>query len=62
MATSTITARNSVALVLNLASTSVWNEVSCSDREVPIANSKLRDVSDRDTLAASKQLTIWVAR
>jgi ATP-dependent DNA helicase RecG len=49
--------------LLNLARPSVWDEVSdWIDREGPIANSKLRDISGMDTLAASKQLKTWVAQ
>ena len=60
----TETAVESVTVtLLNLARPSVWDEVSdWIDREGPIANSKLRDISGMDTLAASKQLKTWVAQ
>lgn len=49
--------------LLNLARPSVWDEVSdWIDRHGPIANSKLREISGLDTLAASKQLRNWVAQ
>jgi ATP-dependent DNA helicase RecG len=49
--------------LLNLARPSVWDEVSdWIDRNGPIANSKLREISHLDTLAASKQLRNWVAQ
>ena len=60
----TETAVETVALtLLNLTRPSVWDEVSdWIDRQVPIANSKLREISGLDTLAASKQLRNWVAQ
>ena len=49
--------------LLNLARPSMWNVVSdWIDREGPIANSKLREISGLDTLAASKQLKSWVGQ
>jgi ATP-dependent DNA helicase RecG len=49
--------------LLNPARPSVWDEVSdWIDRHGPIANSKLREISGLDTLAASKQLRNWVAQ
>jgi len=49
--------------LLNLAPPSMWDEVSdWIDRRGPIANSKLREISGLDTLAASKQLRNWVAQ
>ena len=42
---------------------SVWDVVSdWIDRQGPIANSKLREISGLDTLAASKQLRNWVTQ
>ena len=60
----TDTAVESVTVtLLNLARPSVWDEVSdWIDRNGPIANSKLREISHLDTLAASKQLRNWVAQ
>lgn len=47
--------------LLNLARPSLWDVVSdWIDRNGPIANSKLCEISDLDTLAASKQLRRWV--
>ena len=49
--------------LLNLARPSVWDEVSdWINRHGPIANSKLREISGLDTLAASRQLRNWVAQ
>ncbi len=49
--------------LLNLARPSMWNEVSdWIDRNGPIANSKLCEICDLDTLTASKQLRSWVAQ
>ncbi len=49
--------------LLNLERPSMWNVVSdWIDREGPIANSKLREISGLDTLAASKQLKSWVGQ
>lgn len=58
----TDTAVESVTVtLLNLARPSMWDVVSdWIDREGPIANSKLREISGLDTLAASKQLRNWV--
>ena len=60
----TETAVESVTVtLLNLARPSMWDVVSdWIDREGPIANSKLREISGLDTLAASKQLRAWVAQ
>ncbi len=60
----TDTAVESVAVtLLNLARPSIWDEVSdWIDRNGPIANSKLREISEMDTLAASKQLRSWVTQ
>ena len=60
----TDTAVESVTVtLLNLARPSVWDVVSdWIDRQGPIANSKLREISGMDTLAASKQLRNWVAQ
>lgn len=42
---------------------STWDEVSdWLDRERSITNSKLREISGLDTLAASKQLKSWVGQ
>jgi ATP-dependent DNA helicase RecG len=49
--------------LLNLARPSTWDEVSdWLDRERSITNSKLREISGLDTLAASKQLKSWVGQ
>ena len=49
--------------LLNLARPSTWDEVSdWLDRERSITNSKLREISGLDTLAASKQLKGWVGQ
>ena len=49
--------------LLNLARPSTWDEVSdWLDRERAITNSKLREISGLDTLAASKQLKSWVGQ
>lgn len=54
---------NVTVTLLNLARPSVWDVVSdWIDRQGPIANSKLREISGLDTLAASKQLRNWVAQ
>jgi ATP-dependent DNA helicase RecG len=60
----TETAVESVTVtLLNLARPSMWDVVSdWIDREGPIANSKLREISGLDTLAASKQLKSWVGQ
>jgi ATP-dependent DNA helicase RecG len=60
----TETAVESVTVtLLNLARPSMWDVVSdWIDRTGPIANSKLREISGLDTLAASKQLKSWVAQ
>lgn len=60
----TETAVESVTVtLLNLARPSIWDEVSdWIDRNGPIANSKLREISHLDTLAASRQLRNWVAQ
>lgn len=60
----TDTAVESVTVtLLNLVRPTVWDEVSdWIDRQGPIANSKLREISGLDTLAASKQLRNWVAQ
>ena len=60
----TDTAVESVTVtLLNLARPSVWDVVSdWIDRQGPIANRKLREISGLDTLAASKQLRSWVAQ
>lgn len=60
----TDTAVESVTVtLLNLARPSVWDVVSdWIDRQGPIANSKLREISGLDTLAASKQLRNWVTQ
>ena len=60
----TDTAAESVTVtLLNLARPSMWDVVSdWIDRNGPIANSKLREISGLDTLAASKQLRSWVAQ
>lgn len=54
----TETAFDSVTVtLLKLARPSMWDVVSdWIDREGPIANSKLREISGLDTLAASKKL------
>jgi ATP-dependent DNA helicase RecG len=61
---STDMANESVTVtLLNLARPSMWDVVSdWIERNGPIANSKLRDISGLDTLAASKQLRNWVAQ
>ena len=42
---------------------STWNGISdWPDRERAITNSKLREISGLDTLAASKQLKSWVGQ
>lgn len=49
--------------LLNLARPSMWDVVSdWIDRNGPIANARLREISGMDTLAASKQLRSWVAQ
>ena len=49
--------------LLNLVRPSTWDEVSdWLDRERAITNSKLREISGLDTLAASKQLKNWVSQ
>ena len=49
--------------LLNLARPSTWDEVNdWLDRERAITNSKLREISGLDTLAASKQLKNWVSQ
>ena len=49
--------------LLNLARPSTWDQVSdWIDRKGPIANVQLREISGLDTLAASKQLKLWVAQ
>lgn len=49
--------------LLNLARPSMWDVVSdWIDRNGPIANSRLREISGLDTLAASKQLRSWVGQ
>ncbi|HAN56904.1 MAG TPA: hypothetical protein DCQ77_12300 [Betaproteobacteria bacterium] len=60
----TDTAVESVTVtLLNLARPSMWDVVSdWIDRNGPIANSKLREISGLDTLGASKQLRSWVAQ
>lgn len=60
----TETAVESVTVtLLNLARPSMWDVVSdWIDRNGPIANSKLREISGLDTLAASKQLRSWVVQ
>ena len=60
----TDTAVESVTVtLLNLARPSTWDEVSdWLDRERAITNSKLREISGLDTLAASKQLKSWVGQ
>ena len=60
----TDTAIESVTVtLLNLARPSTWDEVSdWLDRERSITNSKLREISGLDTLAASKQLKSWVGQ
>jgi ATP-dependent DNA helicase RecG len=60
----TETAVESVTVtLLNLARPSMWDVVSdWIDREGAIANSKLREISGLDTLAASKQLRNWVTQ
>jgi len=60
----TDSAVESVTVTLrNLARPSMWNEVSdWIERNGPINNSKLREISALDTLAASKQLRNWVTQ
>lgn len=60
----TETAVESVTLtLLNLARPSVWDQVSdWIERNGPIVNGKLREISGLDTLAASKQLRNWVVQ
>lgn len=54
---------NVTVTLLNLARPSTWDEVSdWLDRERSITNSKLREISGLDTLAASKQLKSWVGQ
>lgn len=49
--------------LLNSARPSTWDEVSdFLDRERAITNTKLREISGLDTLAASKQLKSWVSQ
>jgi ATP-dependent DNA helicase RecG len=49
--------------LLNLARPSMWDVVNdWIDRNGPIANGKLREISGLDTLAASRQLRQWVAQ
>ncbi len=49
--------------LLNLARPSMWDVVNdWIDRNGPIANGKLREISGLDTLAASRQLRHWVAQ
>lgn len=49
--------------LLNEERPPLWAQVSdWIDRNGPIANGKLREISDLDTLAASKQLRQWVAQ
>lgn len=60
----TETAVESVTVtLLNHARPSMWDLVSdWIDRNKNITNSKLREISDMDTLTASKQLKSWVAQ
>lgn len=52
-----------VVTLLNEERPPLWVQVSdWIDRNGPIANSKLREISGLDTLAASKQLRQWVAQ
>ena len=49
--------------LLNEERPPLWVQVSdWIDRNGPITNSRLREISGRDTLAASKQLKQWVGR
>ncbi len=52
-----------VVTLLNEERPPLWVQVSdWIDRNGPIANGKLREMSELDTLAASKQLRQWVAQ
>lgn len=52
-----------VVTLLNEERPPLWVQVSdWIDRNGPIANGKLREISGLDTLAASKQLRQWVAQ
>ena len=49
--------------LLNLERPTVWNEVSdWIDRNGPIGNANLREISGWDTLTASRQLRNWVSQ
>jgi ATP-dependent DNA helicase RecG len=52
-----------VVTLLNEERPPLWVQVSdWIDRQGPITNGKLREVSGLDTLAASKQLRLWVGQ
>ena len=52
-----------VVTLLNEERPPLWVQVSdWIDRQGPITNSKLREISGLDTLAASKQLRLWVSQ